>query len=177
MVKKSEKKRMTKLVELKKVFIAPERERGLSIRFNRRKVGKQGLLEEITIEIVRAALNETLKELNVEGHFAKAEKTRMGDVHMCLSKTRAADIVKAKNAMIGCLKQMGLEEFMFVSDTKKVKVYMNDIPLKRDGFGENWEPEDWHRENAFDSLAADIERSNLGIFVCARPFWLGNYML
>ena len=98
-IKKDNKKRMTKLGELKKVFVAPERERRLNIRFNRRKGGKQGLPEEINTETIRTALNETLKELNINGYFAKADKTRMGDVHMCLSSTRAADIVGAKKAM------------------------------------------------------------------------------
>ena len=173
-VSKNNGKKMTKLGELKKVFVAPERERRLSIRFNRRKNGKQGLPEEINTETVRTALNETLKDLNVEGYFAKADRTRMGDVHMCLSKTRAANIVGAKEAMTDCLKQLGLQEFNFVPDTKKVKVYINDVPLKRDGFGEDWEPEDWYSEGAFDSLAADIERSNPGIFICARPSWVGK---
>ena len=171
-IKRSEKKKITKIGELKKVYVAPEQERRLSIRFNRRKGGKQGLPEQISAETVRTALNETLKNLNVDGYFAKADKTRMGDVNMCLSKTRAAYIVGAKEAMTQCLKQMELQEFNFVPDTKKVKVYVNDAPLKRDGFGEDWKLEDWYRENAFDSLAADIERSNPGIFICARPSWV-----
>ena len=69
---------------------------------------------------------------------------------------------------------MGLQEFKLVPDTKKVKVYINDVPLKRDGYGEDWKPEDWYSENAFDSLAADIERSNPGVFICARPSWVGK---
>ena len=124
--------------------------------------------------MIRTRINETLKNLNMDGYFAKAEKTRMGDVHMCMSKTRAADIIGAKEAMTECMEQMGLEEFEWVPDTKKVKVYINDVPLKRDGFGKDWKPEDWHGENAFDSLAADIERSNPGIFICARPSWVGK---
>ena len=145
-IRKETKKRMISLGELKKVFVAPERERRLSIRCNRRKGGKQGLPEEINTETIRTALNNTLKELNMNGYFAKADKTRMGDVHMCLSSTRVADIVEAKEAMTNCLKQMRLQEFKFVPDRKKVKVYINDVPLKRDGFGEDWKPEDWYSE-------------------------------
>ena len=136
-IRKKNEKRMTKLGELKKVFVAPERERRLNIRFNRRKGGKQGLPDDINTEKIRTALNETLKGLNMDGYFAKADKTRMGDVHMCLSSKRAADIVGAKDAMTTCLKQMGLQEFKLVPDTKKIKVYINDVPLKRDGFGED----------------------------------------
>ena len=51
-IRKTEKKRMTKLGELKKMFVAPERERRLSIRFNRRKGGRQGLQEEISTKTV-----------------------------------------------------------------------------------------------------------------------------
>lgn len=47
-----------------------------------------------------------MKNMNIDGYFAKAEKTRMGNVHMCLSKIRAAVIVVAKDAMTQCLKQM-----------------------------------------------------------------------
>ena len=174
MIKRGVKVRDTKLGEMRKVYLASERERRLSIRFNRRKGGKQGLAEGITTEMVRTRINETLKSLNVDGYIAKAEKRRMGDVHMCMSKTRAADIIGAKEAMTKCLDQMGLEEFEWVPDTKKVKVYISDVPLKRDGFGEDWKPEDWHGENAFDLLSADMERSNPGIFICARPSWVGE---
>ena len=90
------KKAEKKLEDIRKVDVAPERERRLSIRFNRKKNGKQGLPEEISPEMVRTKLNETLKGLNIDGYFSKAEKTRMGDVHLCLLKTRAADIATAK---------------------------------------------------------------------------------
>ena len=173
-MKKSENKAERKLDELRKVYVAPERERRLSIRFNRRKSGKQGLPDEIPTETVRRRLNETLKGLNIDGYFSKAEKTRMGDVHLCLSRTRAADIVSAKNAMTECMTKLGLQEFNWMPDSKKVKVYINDVPLMRDGFRGNWKPEDWHGENAFNALSADIERSNPGIFICARPAWVGK---
>lgn len=39
-LKKTEKKRITKLEELKQMYVAPERERRLSIRLNRRKGGR-----------------------------------------------------------------------------------------------------------------------------------------
>ena len=52
---------------MRKVYLAPERERRLSIRFNRRKGGKQGLLDEILTELVRTRINETLRNLNVDG--------------------------------------------------------------------------------------------------------------
>ena len=167
-------KQERKLGEIRKTYVAPERERRLSIRFNRRKGGKQGLPDEITTEMVRTRLNETLKGLNIEGYFSKAEKTRMGDVHLCLSKTKAAEITTAKVAMTESMNNMGLQEFNWMPDTKKVKVYINDVPLMRDGFGGDWKPEDWHGENAFDALSADIERSNPGIFICARPAWVGK---
>ena len=173
-VRNPDRKASRKLEDIRKGYLAPERERRLSIRFNRRKNGKQGFPKEISTEMVRKKLNETLKELNIDGYFSKAEKTRMGDVHLCLSKTRAADITTAKNAMTKCMTEIGLQEFNWMADTKKVKVYINDVPLIRSGFGGDWKPEDWNGENAFDTLSADIERSNPGIFICARPAWVGK---
>jgi len=84
------------------------------------------------------------------------------------------DIVKAKEAMTISMEEMGLQEFDRVPDTKKVKVYISEVLLIREGFGEDWESEDWHGENAFDSMAADIEKGNPGIFICARPLWVGK---
>ena len=137
-VRKSEIKKERRLEDIKKkTYVAPERKRRLSIRFNRRKDGKQGLPEEISTEMVRTRLDETLKELNMEGYFSKVEKTRMGDVHLCLLKTRAADIALAKNAMTNCMTNMEQQEFNWMPDTKKVNIYINDVPLMREGFGGN----------------------------------------
>jgi len=130
-----EKKRITTEGKMEKTLLIPKRERRLSIRFNRRKEGIQGFSTEISTQQVRLALNDTLKGLNIEAYFLKADKTRMEDVHLCLAKTRAANIVTAKKAMDECMRNIGKEEFMWVPDTKKVKVYINEVPLMKDGFG------------------------------------------
>jgi len=173
-VNKKDTRKMTKLGEIKKTIQIPERERRLSSRFNRKANGKQGLPTNIGAEKIRLELKEILKGLNFDPYFAKANTTRMGDVYLCLANTRASEIVKAKDAMTMCMKNIGLEDFVWTPDTKKVKVYQSDVPLMRDGFGGEWKPQDWQGENAFDKLAADIERSNPGVYVCARPSWVGK---
>ena len=172
-VGKAEKKTVTKKAIVKKEVFGTERERHLKIRF----VGKRGKVHElrlgVTAEVIRVKLNTTLKELNVDAYFAKAGRNKWGDIEMTLARTKAADLITAGKAMEDAVKELGIKDFSFVLDTKKVKVYLAMIPLTRSG-RRDWEVEDWQGEDAFDTLAADIEKSNPGIYVAARPSWIGK---
>ena len=67
MIRRGVKVKDTKLGEMRKVYLAPERERRLSIRFNRRKGEKHGLPNEITTEMVRTRINETVTTSRGDG--------------------------------------------------------------------------------------------------------------
>jgi len=93
---------------------------------------------------------------------------------MTLVRTRVVDIMNTGKAMTETLEEMGLENFSFVRDTKKVKLYVAMVPLMKVGDGKDWKIENWQEERSFDRMAVDIERSNPGIYVCVRPSWLGK---
>jgi len=172
-VGKAEKKTVTKKAIVKREVFGTEKERHLKIRF----VGKRGMVHElplgVTAEVIRVKLNTTLKGLNIDAYFAKAGKNKWGDIEMTLARTKAAHLITAGKAMEDAVRELGIKDFSFVLDTKKVKVYLAMIPLERSG-RRGWEVEDWQGEKAFDMLAADIEKSNPGIYVAARPSWVGK---
>jgi len=68
--------------------------------------------------------------------------------------------MKAKNPMTMSMGELGLQEFNWVLPTKKIKIYISEVPLIRDRFGGDWKPGNWYGEKDFDSIAADIVRSN-----------------
>jgi hypothetical protein len=140
--------------------VIPDRERHLKIMFAGQRGVKHILPGKVTVECVRNKLNNTLRNLNIDGYFSRANANRWGDIEMILANTRAADLVRAGNAMTEALGELGIENIDFVQDTKKMKVYVAMVPLKKGGFGKDWEPEGWAGDNAFDSIVADIEKSN-----------------
>ena len=168
---RAERKTVTKKMVVKP--LATEKERHLKIRF----VGARGMVHMlplgVTTEIIRVKLNNTLKELNIDAYFAKSGKNKWGDIEMTLARTKAEDLIMAGNAMKEALIQLGLKDFSFVRDTKKVKLYVAMVPLTKRGARE-WEVSDWNTANAFDEMAADIESSNPGVYVSARPSWVGK---
>jgi len=172
-VGKAERKAVTKKAIVKKEVFGTERERHLKIRF----VGKRSMVHElllgITAEVVRVKLNTTLKGLNVNAYYAKARRNKWGDIEMTLARTKAADLITAGKAMEDAVKKLGIKDFSFVLDTKKVKVYLAMIPLEKSE-RRSWDVEDWQGENAFDMLAAGIEKSNPGIYIAARRSWVGK---
>jgi len=153
---------------------APERERHLKVRFVKERGKVHGLPSEVTVDKVRNTLNDALGNLNVDAYFAKAGRNKWGDVELTLARTKAEDLITAGQAMTDALESIGMRDFTFVRDTKKVKIYLVMVPLMKGGYGKEWDPKDWQDENSFDGLAADIERSNPGIYVCARPSWVGK---
>ena len=173
-VGKAERKKGTRKAEVKHDNVPPVKERHLKVRFTGKRGVRHILPEGVSTESVRSELNKTLKELNVEGYFSTANANRWGDIELTLARTRAIDIVNTGNAMTEALEGLGLKEFSFVRDTPKVMLYVAMVPLKKGGFGQDWSPEDWSGENAFDTLAADIENSNPGVFIRARPSWVGK---
>jgi len=74
--------------------------------------------------------------------------------------------------MTQALREMGLDEFEFVRDTKKVNLYVTMVPLMKDGYGREWKIEGWQEDNSFDRMIADIEGSNPGIHIEVRPSWV-----
>jgi len=172
-VGKAEKKTVTKKAIVKKEVVGTEKERHLKIRF----VGKRGMVHEsplgVMAEVVRVKLNTTLKDLNVDAYFAKARRNNLGDIEITLARTKADDLIVAGKAIEDAVKELGIKDFSFVLDTKKVKVYLAMSLLVRSG-RRDWEVEDWQGEEAFDMLAADIEKSNPGVYVAARLSWVGK---
>jgi len=71
------------------------------------------------------------------------------------------------------LENMGLDNFRFERDAEKIKIFVGIVPLARAGKGA-WSPSDWDHENAFRSMANDIEHSNMGVTLAAKPSWVGK---
>jgi len=173
-VGKAEKKTVAKKKNIFGYDVPQLRERHLKIKFLGKKGVKHDLPEGVLPESVRVKLNSTLKSFNIDGYFSIVGRNRWGDIELTLARTRAVDLVQAGGVMTEAIKEMGLDEFEFVRDTKKVKVYVAMVPLMKEGYGREWRIEDWQEENSFDRIIADIEESNPGIHVEARPSWVGK---
>jgi len=117
-------------------------------------------------------LNAALIALNCRAYFSQASLSKWGDVLLTLAATEVEQITGYYPAMREALDVFGLGTFTFVRDTEKVKVFVGMVPLSP--FGGGWNPSDWEGSAAFDCLAADIENSNPGIIVAARPSWAGR---
>lgn len=139
MVGRAEKKKVTRKLPLGivKKDVAPERERHLKVRFTGERGKLHRLPEGVRVEKVRMELNECLGGLNIDAYFAKAGKNKWGDIELTLSRTRAEELVRAGKAMEEALTGLGLKDFTFVRDTKKVKVYVAMVPLMKGGFGKD----------------------------------------
>jgi len=125
-------------------------------------------------ETIRNGLNECLRNLNErKAYFWKASLNRFGDVLLSLRDTSMEDIHHYLNALSKEPENMGLKDFRFERDAKKVKIFVGMVPLARAGKG-SWSPTDWESEDAFRSMASDIEQSNMGITLAARPSWVGK---
>jgi len=169
--KRFEKKRPAAVVETSKF---KERERHLKIRYNTAKGVVTKLPVGVNPETIRNGLNECLRNLNErKAYFSKASLNRFGDVLLSLRDTRVEDIHHYLSALGEELESMGLENFRFERDAKKVKIFVGMVPLTRAGKA-SWSPSDWDDENAFRSMANDIEQSNTGITLAAKPSWVGK---
>ena len=173
-VGKAERKTVAKKMNIIKHDVPILRERHLKIRFLGKKGVGHTLPEGVSPENVRVKLNQTLKGFNVDGYFSIVGRNRWGDIELTLARTRAIDLVGAGEVMKQALEEMGLENFEFARDTKKVKIYVAMVPLMKGGYGREWKIEDWQAVNSFDQMIADIEESNPGIHIEARPSWVGK---
>ena len=54
-----------------------------------------------------------------------------------------------------------------------MKIFVKIVPLARARKG-SWSPTDWESEDAFRSMASNIEQSNMGITLAAKPSWVGK---
>jgi len=173
-VGKAEKKTVAKKMNIVRYDVPQLRERHLKIKLLGKKGVKHDLPEGVSPESVRVKLNSTLKSFNIDGYFSIVGRNRWGDIELTLARTRAVDLVQAGGVMTRAIKEMGLDEFEFVRNTKKVKVYVAMVPLMKEGYSREWKIEDWQEENSFDRMIADIEKSNPGIHVEARSSWVGK---
>lgn len=170
----SNRKRFAKPVTADPVTTLSERERRLKITW----VAKRGVVTTLPgncgPEKIRTELNECLRNLNERtAYFSVSGKNRFGDVHLTLANTNVEDIRKYAKAMRERLVTLGVPEFIFEGNPKKVRIVVGMVPLWRGG-KTSWEAKDWHGEEGFNQLTDDIERSNPGIKVAARPAWLGS---
>jgi len=174
------------MVEGRKRFMKPKgktpepisrislRERHLKIRFVTDKKVITELDDGITPETIRIALNDTLRDLNErKSYFSVCGKNRFGDILLTLADTKIDDIMVYLEAMKEKLYEMGLPELRFERDAEKVKIYVGMVPLTRAG-RINWSPEDWVDDTGYRSISNDVEKSNPGIVVTARPSWVGG---
>jgi len=154
------------------VTTIPVRSRHVTIKFTRARDVKFVLPAGITVVRIRDELNKTLFSLNCGAYFSLCSLRKWGDVLLTLAATKADDIVGYYPALREALEALGLNDFAFARDTEKVKVFVGMVPLSQ--FGGGWQPSEWEGRSAFDRLAADIEQSNPGILIAARPSWAGR---
>jgi len=171
---KAERKTVAKKMNIIKHDVPILRERHLKIKFLGGKGVKHTLLEGVSPEKIRVKLNQTLKSFNIDGYFSIVGKNRWGDIELTLARTKAEELVKAGEVMTQSLNEMGLDEFEFVRDTKKVKIYVAMVPLTKNRYRREWKIEDWQETTSFDGMVADIDKSNPGIHIEARPSWVGK---
>ena len=144
----------------------------MTIKFDRARDTKYSLPEGATVGKIRESLNAALIALNGRAYFSQASLSKWGDVLLTLAATDVEQITGYYPALREALDIFGLGKFTFVRDTEKVKVFVGMVPLSQ--FGGGWQPSEWEGHSAFDRLAADIENSNPGIIVAARPSWAGR---
>jgi len=151
-----------------------EQERHLKIRFNTPKSMVTKLPVGINLETIRNGLNECLWNLNErKAYFSVAKLNRFGDVLLALRDTKVEDIHYYLTALGEELGNMGLKNIRFERDAEKIKIFVGMVPLARPGKG-TWSPSDWDDVNAFRSMANDIELSNMGVTLAAKPSWVGK---
>jgi len=151
-----------------------KQERHLKIRYNTAKGAVIKLPNGVNPETIRNGLNECLRNLNErKAYFSIAKLNRFGDVLLTLRDTKVEDIYRYLPALGEELGNMGLKNFRFERDAKKVKIFVGMVPLARAGKG-SWSPSDWESENAFRPMANNIEQSNMGITLAAKPSWVGK---
>jgi len=150
----------------------PVKARHLTLRFERARDEKMALPAGVTVSKIRDSLNTTLFSLNCQAYFSLAVLGKWGDVLLTLAATDVTDIIGYFPAMREALSAFNLAKFTFARDTPKVKVFVGTVPLSR--FGGSWQPSEWEGRSAFDHLAADIEQSNPGVVIAARPSWAGR---
>jgi len=150
----------------------PVRSRHVTIKFTRDRDVKYVLPKGVTVGQIRDKLNQALFNLNSGAYFSMCSSGKWGDVMLTLAATKADDIVGYYPALREAVEGLGLGEFTFARDTEKLKVFVGMVPLSQ--FGGGWQPSEWEGRGAFDRLAADIEQSNPGVSIAARPSWAGR---
>ena len=150
----------------------PLRERHLTVKFVRERDTKSVLPQGVTVGVIRDALNRSRYALKCNAYFSVASLGKWGDVLLTLAATRVGDIAGYYPALRDTLESLNIGQFTCLRDTQKCKVFVGMVPLSR--FGGGWQPREWEGRTAFDHLSADIENSNPGIVVAAKPSWAGR---
>jgi len=150
----------------------PVRSRHVTIKFTRARDEKFVLPNGVTVGLIRDKLNQALFSLNSGAYISMCSSGKWGDVMLTLAATKADDIVGYYPALLEAVEGLGLGDFTFARDTEKLKVFVGMVPLSQ--FGGGWQPSEWEGRGAFDRLAADIEQSNPGVSIAARPSWAGR---
>ena len=151
-----------------------ERERHLKIRYNTAKGVVTKLPNGVNPETIRDRMNNCLRNLNErKAYFSITKLNRFGDVLLTLRDTKVEDIHHYLPALGEELEEMGLKDFRFERDAEKVKIFVGMVPLARAGKG-SWASSDWESEDAFRSMANDIEQSNTGVTLASKPSWVGK---
>jgi len=150
----------------------PARSRHVTIKLTRARHEKCILPTGINVGRIRDTLNNALFRLNCGAYLSMCSSGKWGDELLTLAATKVDDIVGYYPARREVLERLGFDDFTFARDTEKLKVFVGMVPLSR--FGGGWQPSEWEGHSAFDQLAADIEQSNPGVSIAARPSWAGR---
>ncbi|PWW74897.1 hypothetical protein C7212DRAFT_345449 [Tuber magnatum] len=128
-----------------------------------------GFLGGVKSEMVRNQLNKALSDLNVANLlFAKTAVTRFGDLHPVMANAVATGLVGYFLVPREVAEEMGMGRWEFRLDTPKIEPFIGGVPLEK-ALGRKWEVDNWVGE--MDRMAVDVEISNPGVHVVARPAW------
>ena len=128
----------------------------------------------IKTEMVKNALNSVLAAGGI-ARFGSCEKhLTSGDLLLSLVQLAAVSFSGMVPSMQRALMKLGINEFAFNKDRKRIKIIISKLPFSSLGHGSIWKPEDWQGDTAFDDLIRDLEITNPGFNVVGRPHWIGS---
>ena len=105
--------------------------------------------------------------------FSISGSNRLGDIHQTLADSRVLELEPSLNSLRSRPETIGLPEFKFERDTKKMRIFVGLIPLTRSG-RTTWKPQEWAGYGGFRELADDISRSHPRVNIVSQPVWVGS---
>ena len=103
-----------------------------------------------------------LKEKKV--YFSIAKLNRFGDILLTLMNNKVEDIHHYLTALRKELERM---------ESQKVRIFVLMVLLASAGNG-TWSSSDWDDKNPFRSMSNEIEHSNIGVTLTAKPSLVGK---